>query len=620
MIIVLAIDVGSSSIRCSAYQVDPREKFTYRPPRIKLINDCCAVRKGSAVQPKTGRIILQRSNLNTSESSSTDATNEEVSLFDEIDSCISETLRKLRMTLKTKPFRVHGIGITTFAMNMIGVKVDGSLCGEYYTMSYACNDGNVRKQCEVLKTELGESRLEEMYQRTGAPLHNAFALAQLREIYDPSGGAQCHNVQIDNISSEKSDFLEGKSNADIAVAKWLTISSICIARWSGTDLMSMPISYSEASWTGMFQFRSCKWDDEYISLLPENCMAALPNVQSFYDGDFRINSNDVTKDWGELIGSVTSEGCRAFLGFGDGACANVGSKCTSPDRIAVTIGTSAATRVCLPLPITDQNPRKKQKISKSLPQESNCPCESRIPAGLFCYRFDDATVLLGGALTDGGSIIEWLRELLNLSSDEEFLKCHNAASVSYEASNSASSKNKLTIAPFLSGERSTGYRGGASGCVMGFTRETRSSDLLRGAMESVILRINAILSLIKVGSDDVAETSYASNKCILASGNGLEKNNLWRQMLADCSGFPVVLDGDTKEGTSRGAALLVAKAIQFKNRDGPMNETLNIQNKLIPDEDMRSYWDSNKIDQEHLITQIEPLWTVNRTNNSIAKI
>jgi len=85
-----------------------------------------------------------------------------------------------------------------------------------------------------------------------------------------------------------------------------------------------------------------------------------------------------------------------LLGLGDGACANIGSKCSVAGRIACTVGTSAAVHVCLPLKYPDAS--------------------IHVEKGLFCYRIDRVHVLVGGALTDGGSVFEWIAKLLNLES------------------------------------------------------------------------------------------------------------------------------------------------------------------------------------------------------------
>lgn len=37
-----------------------------------------------------------------------------------------------------------------------------------------------------------------------------------------------------------------------------------------------------------------------------------------------------------------------------------------------------------------------------------------VPKGLWCYRLDRRRAVLGGSLTDGGSVFEWLRTTLAL--------------------------------------------------------------------------------------------------------------------------------------------------------------------------------------------------------------
>jgi gluconokinase len=72
--------------------------------------------------------------------------------------------------------------------------------------------------------------------------------------------------------------------------------------------------------------------------------------------------------------------------LGDGAAANVGSGALGRPRAALTIGTSGALRTI------------------------HEPSEPR--RGLFLYRLDDERVCEGGALSDGGNLLDWLRRLV----------------------------------------------------------------------------------------------------------------------------------------------------------------------------------------------------------------
>ena len=289
--------------------------------------------------------------------------------------------------------------------------------------------------------------------------------------------------------------------------------------------------------------------------------------------------------------------CPLFLGLGDGACANIGSKCSAASRIAVTVGTSAAARVCL-----------RQGVGSS----SNF----QIPKGLWCYRIDKSHVLVGGALTDGGSVVEWASQLLNLSTEEAFLECLGKAQVLVDADHAESSlhndASSLITIPFLSGERSTGYRDNATGAIMGLTRDTTPAHVLRSCLEGVTLRIRAILKLIVEASGNSDDND---RPIVVVSGKALEQNRLWRQMISDSSGLQVIFDEETHEGTSRGAARLVAAALAVE-KDASAEST----SKYLVEEKIQSftrcdarpraqaYFDRTAQSQDQFIDALTPLY------------
>jgi sugar (pentulose or hexulose) kinase len=47
--------------------------------------------------------------------------------------------------------------------------------------------------------------------------------------------------------------------------KWQSISGYLISRWTGTKYLSM--SLSEASWTGLLDFRNACWDVQLLDLV-----------------------------------------------------------------------------------------------------------------------------------------------------------------------------------------------------------------------------------------------------------------------------------------------------------------------------------------------------------------
>ena len=568
--IILIVDAGSSSVRCISYELlDSRscrsrseeEVSTSSQSPIKAIEGMSYSVPMMSVSPNTGYIRIHE-------------------VLDAIDLCVDEVLRLLRQTITDERYNITALGFSTFVMNLVGVDEFGQPMGDKATLSYACNRADVLDTCSRIDRTLSPDTKQSLYQKTGAPLHPAYALPQLLAFYDTKDSDNAHLVE--------------------KVHQWKSISSICLSRWTGQSHTQIPISYSEASWTGLLNFRSCTWNDEAMSILEKSCnLKVLPSLSDFDRGNILADgisqhSHDGTNNsywnrWPELRQS------RFFLGIGDGAAANIGSKCgslssrdDSKRRIAVTIGTSAAARLCLPLEM-DTNHNHSDIV---------------VPFGLFCYRVDKSTLLLGGALTDGGSIIEWARSLFNLQSTESFTECLEKVATMYGDRCSSSSPG-VTMAPFLSGERSTGFRVGANGCISGITRETSSIDIVYACLESVVLRLCAVIKLL-TGVSSGGDGEYI----LVASGNALENNHLWRQMLADCCGIDIVVDSDANEGTSRGVALLVANKLC---NERSLKETLVVENKSVPDLKAKNNWNKASLAQESLIEAVSSTWCGNGT-------
>lgn len=525
--VVLALDIGSSSLRCSAYK------------------DADSILVSKSIQRRSvvgGRIVLYDKPAIRS------------CILDDIDRLVDQVLKELE-----DGYTVSMIGFTSFSMNLVGVDSEGKLIGEEATMSYACQDDRVSKEVEALKVyvhgmietpirshsfycfattrKLGKEEADVLYQNTGAPLHASYALPQLR-VYD---GPSVH--------------------------RWQTLTSACLCCWLGQS--EMPISYSEASWTGLLNFAKCEYEPLALDLLDDKTRATLPALADF-DHEMLIIPADSPyyARWPQL------RDARLFLGTGDGACANIGSKCSTPHRIACTVGTSAATRVCLPL---------KKGVSMT------------VQPGLFCYRIDSKRVLVGGALTDGGSVMEWLIQLLNLKSatSPEFQACLSEAETLVRESTEYR-HDSVVVVPFLSGERSTGFRSAAQGTIHGLSLATTPAQLLKSSLEGVTLRLASIMERIQslLSSQDEVQ--------IVCSGKALEVNALWRTMLADATGLPVVLDNQTKEGTSRGVVCLIM---------GIDTEELDTTQTILPNEQARSYWKLAARRQEHLIEAVSPLYS-----------
>ena len=146
--IVLAIDVGSSSIRCTAFKIliesdeKPGVSNEEQPSLIRAVPDCSFSKKMQCVHPNSGRINLFSQN----------SSSKRTTLLDEIDSSVDATLAKLRgqyncdNSLSDVAFAICGIAFSTFVMNLIGVDETGEMIGEAATMTYACNNAEAAKE------------------------------------------------------------------------------------------------------------------------------------------------------------------------------------------------------------------------------------------------------------------------------------------------------------------------------------------------------------------------------------------------------------------------------------------------------------------------------------------
>src|SRR5688572_33063591 len=87
-----------------------------------------------------------------------------------------------------------------------------------------------------------------------------------------------------------------------------------------------------------------------------------------------------------------------------------------------------------------------------------------LPPSLWSYRVSRERVVVGGALSDGGGLLQWLVQSLNVGNDVGALQQQLAA---FEPDS-----HGLTILPFWSGERSTGWHAEARGGIFGLRQHT----------------------------------------------------------------------------------------------------------------------------------------------------
>jgi gluconokinase len=286
------------------------------------------------------------------------------------------------------------------------------------------------------------------------------------------------------------------------VKRWVSFGELLLLRWTG----SIGVSTSMASGTGLLNVHRVEWDSEVLEALELDPDRLAPIVP--------LTSFATSTRWPAL------NGVPWLSAVGDGACSNLGAGCSTPDRFALMVGTSGAERAAWP-PVT----------------------EFSIPWGAWCYRIDERRALIGGALNDGGSLLDWLRGALQLPELE---------SAEREVSAIEPDTHGLTVLPFWAGERNPGWADDARGAIVGMRLHTRPVDILRACLEAVALRFAEIDGILHKTLPDAAE--------VIATGGALLHSSAWMQIIADALGRPVLASAEA-EASSRGACLLALEAV-----------------------------------------------------------
>lgn len=271
------------------------------------------------------------------------------------------------------------------------------------------------------------------------------------------------------------------------------------------------VTYSVASWSGLLNRSKLEWDRELMAGLPVRAEQLSPLT------DARVPRRGLRPKFAARWPMLRD--LPWFPAVGDGATANIGSGCVSPARVALTVGTTSALRVVLTDP------------------------PDHLPSGLWCYRVDGRRSLLGGALSEGGSVFAWMRATLQLE---------NGPEVEDSVAGMEPDGHGLTVLPFLAGERAPGWAGHARATIQGLTLATTPRDILRAGLEAVAYRIALVFDLLR--------PVLPADPQVIASGGALLRSPAWLGIIADVLGRPVSVS-QVQEASGRGSALLALEAL-----------------------------------------------------------
>ncbi len=372
--------------------------------------------------------------------------------------------------------QIGGVAICTLVSNILGLDKNGQAITPLIT--YA--DTRAASEVAGLQTQCDE---EAVHDRTGCHFHPSYLPARFRWL-----------------ARKQPDLFH-------QVARWVSIGEYLELKLFG----EAAVSYSVASWTGLLDRRQLTWDKLLLTALPVEIEQLSPLT------DVNVPRRDLRRPFVQRWPSL--HGVPWFPAVGDGAAANVGSGCASSDRVALTMGTSAAVRIMVPNTV------------------------ERVPRGLWCYRVDQHRSLLGGALSEGGNVLTWLKAILHLP---------GPADLELALATMEPDAHGLTVLPFLAGERSSGWASDARATIHGLSLATTPPEILRAGLEAVAYRLALVFNLLRPW--------FAGDCQVVVSGGALLNSAIWLQIMADVLGRPLVASR-VREASARGAALLALAAL-----------------------------------------------------------
>ena len=351
------------------------------------------------------------------------------------------------------------------------------------TPSVTWADSRAGSQAERLRAS---ARGLALHRRTGTPVHPMAPLAKLLW------------------------FHEQEPKLCEQVGHWVGIKDYVLLRLSG----ALVTDHSVASGTGLMDIHRLEWDAEALSIaaVVEEQLPQLVPTTTVLPG--------ITASAAAVTGLPIDT--PVVVGAGDGPLANLGLGAVRPGVAACSIGTSGALRVMVEQPAVDPL------------------------GGVFCYALTEQRWVVGGAINNGGIVLEWTGEALapdlGDKPQEELLALAAAA---------PAGSGGLIMLPYLLSERAPHWSSLPRGAYIGLTNGHRREHLVRAALEGVCQQLALVLQSMRAAGNEIRE--------VRASG-GFARSPLWRQMLADALGMEVRFPAG-HEGSSFGAALLGMQAL-----------------------------------------------------------
>lgn len=341
----------------------------------------------------------------------------------------------------------------------------------------------------------------QLYQRTGLPAHPLSPLVKLVWLrqHQPESFAR--------------------------LGRAVTIKEYVLHQWCGEWVIDL----SMASTTGLFNFQTGTWDLQSL---------ALAHIEPHQLSQIVPTTYCLTLGQAAAVATGLPTGTPVVVGASDGVLANLGVGAIAAETAAITLGTSGAVRQAVAQPKRDSQSQ------------------------LFCYALTDQQWIMGGAVNNGGIVLQWVKDCLvpyvRDGSLAESAAEPAVSAASYErllemAAAIAPGSEGLIFHPYLLGERSPLWNAQARGSFFGLGRQHTQAHLIRAVLEGVLYNLHQVFETL--------EQVNGSITSLRASG-GFARSTLWSQMLADIFERPIEIP-KIIESSAFGAAVLALVALGY---------------------------------------------------------
>jgi xylulokinase len=268
--------------------------------------------------------------------------------------------------------------------------------------------------------------------------------------------------------------------------------------------------FSDASNTNLFDLAARAWSTDLVAasgLGPAKLPPLFPSTTVI---------GHVTAEAAALTGLLA--GTPVVIGGGDGACATVGAGAVHPGDAYINVGSSAWLAVTARRPLLDPEMRT-----------------------FNLAHLDPELVMALGSMQAAGGAFDWLERLLRGDAEGDL---HDELSLT--AASVPPGADGLLFLPYLLGERSPYWNPQARGAFVGLTMTHGRPEMARAVLEGVALNLRLILDALQAQEIKIP---------VMRLIGGGARSRLWRQILADVLGMPILLPELVTEATSLGAAV-----------------------------------------------------------------